>query len=180
MSRIGRLPVAIPSGVTVEEKNHKVTVKGPKGALEIALRPEVEVAVEKTQVVVKPRGEDTRQTRAYHGMTRAILANMMEGVTQGYVRNLEIQGVGWNAALAGKKLVLSVGYSLPVEMTIPEGLTVEAPKPTNISIKGADKQLVGQFAAAVRARRPPEPYKGKGIRYEGEYVRKKQGKTFGS
>ena len=180
MSRIGRLPVAIPSGVTVEEKNQKVTVKGPKGALEIELRPEIEVKLEKAQVLVQTRGEVTRQVRAYHGMTRAILNNMMEGVTKGYVRNLEIQGVGWNAALAGKKLVLSVGYCNPVEMPIPEGLTVEAPKPTNISVKGPDKQLVGQFAAAVRAQRPPEPYKGKGIRYEGEYVRKKQGKTFGS
>lgn len=180
MSRIGRLPVPIPAGVTVEEKDRKVTVKGPKGALEIALRPEIDVKVEKTQVVVAPNGEVTRQVRAYHGMTRAILNNMMEGVTKGYVRNLEIQGVGWNAALAGKNLVLSVGYCNPVEMPIPEGLTVEAPKPTNISVKGPDKQLVGQFAAAIRAQRPPEPYKGKGIRYEGEYVRKKQGKTFGS
>jgi large subunit ribosomal protein L6 len=180
MSRIGRLPVAIPSGVTVEEKNHKVTVKGPKGALEIQLRPEIDVKVEKAQVLVQPNVADAREVRAFHGMTRAILGNMMVGVTQGYLRNLEIVGVGWNAALAGKKLVLSVGYCNPVEMPIPDGLTVECPKPTNISIKGADKQLVGQFAAAVRAQRPPEPYKGKGIRYEGEYVRKKQGKSFGS
>ncbi len=180
MSRIGRLPVVIPSGVSVVEKDRKVTVKGPKGALEIQLRPEIDVKIDKAQLLVQPNTEDSRQVRAYHGMTRAILGNMMEGVTQGYVRNLEIIGVGWNAALAGKKLVLSVGYCNPVELPIPEGLTVEAPKPTNISIKGADKQLVGQFAAAVRAQRPPEPYKGKGIRYEGEYVRKKQGKSFGS
>jgi len=180
MSRIGRLPVAIPSGVTVEEKGRKVTVKGPKGSLEIELRPEIDVKVEKAQVLVQPNTADAREVRAYHGMTRAILSNMMKGVTQGYLRNLEIIGVGWNAALAGKKLVLSVGYCNPVEMEIPVGLVVEAPKPTNISIKGADKQLVGQFAAAVRAQRPPEPYKGKGIRYENEYVRKKQGKSFGS
>ena len=180
MSRIGKLPVAIPSGVSVEEKNHRVTVKGPKGSLELALRPEIDVKVEKSQVVVQPNIEATREVRAYHGMTRAILGNMMVGVTRGYERNLEIIGVGWNAALAGKKLVLSVGYCNPVEMEIPAGLVVEAPKPTNISIKGADKQLVGQFAAAVRAQRPPEPYKGKGIRYENEYVRKKQGKSFGS
>ena len=180
MSRIGRLPVAIPSGVTVEEKARKVTVKGPKGALELALRPEIDVKVEKAQVVVQPNTGDTRQVRAYHGLTRAILDNMMVGVTKGYERNLEIIGVGWNAALAGKKLVLSIGFCSPVEMEIPVGLVVETPKPTNISIKGADKQLVGQFAAAVRAQRPPEPYKGKGIRYENEYVRKKQGKSFGS
>jgi len=180
MSRIGRQPILIPGGVTVEEKARKVTVKGPKGALELELRPEIDVKVDKAQVIVQPNTDATRQVRAYHGMTRAILGNMMLGVTQGYQRNLEIIGVGWNAALAGKKLVLSVGYCNPVEMEIPAGLVVEAPKPTNISIKGADKQLVGQFAAAVRAQRPPEPYKGKGIRYENEYVRKKQGKTFGS
>ena len=180
MSRIGRLPIAIPSGVTVEEKARMVTVKGPKGALELTLRPEIDVKVEKAQVVVAPNTGDTREVRAYHGMTRAILGNMMLGVTKGYERNLEIIGVGWNAAIAGKKLVLSIGFCNPVEMEIPAGLVVETPKPTNISIKGADKQLVGQFAAMVRAQRPPEPYKGKGIRYEGEYVRKKQGKTFGS
>jgi large subunit ribosomal protein L6 len=180
MSRIGRLPIAIPSGVTVEEKARKVTVKGPKGALELALRPEIDVVVESARVVVQPNTPDTRAVRAYHGMTRAILGNMMFGVTKGYERNLEIIGVGWKAALAGKKLVLTVGYCNPVEMEIPDGLVVEAPKDTNISIKGADKQLVGQFAAAVRAQRPPEPYKGKGIRYANEYVRKKQGKTFGS
>ena len=180
MSRIGRLPVAIPGGVTVEEKSRKVVVKGPKGTLELSLRPEIDVKVEAGQVLVQPNTGDTREVRAYHGMTRALLGNMMLGVTKGYERNLEIIGVGWNAALNGKKLVLSVGYCNPVELEIPAGLTVEAPKPTNISIKGADKQLVGQFAAAVRSQRPPEPYKGKGIRYENEYVRKKQGKTFGS
>ena len=180
MSRIGRLPVAIPAGVTVEQKDRKVTVKGPKGALELDLRPEIDVKVDKAQVVVAPNTGDTREVRAFHGMTRAVLENMMLGVTQGYVRNLEIVGVGWNAAVSGKKLVLSVGYCNPVEMPIPAALAVEVPKPTNISIKGADKQLVGQFAAAVRSQRPPEPYKGKGIRYENEYVRKKQGKSFGS
>jgi len=180
MSRIGRLPITIPAGVSVEEHGRKVKVKGPKGALELQLRPEIEVKVEGPRIMVLPRTEATRDVRAYHGMTRAILANMVFGVTTGYQRNLEIIGVGWNAALAGQKLVLSVGYCNPVEMDIPIGLQVEAPKPTNISIKGADKQLVGQFAAAVRAKRPPEPYKGKGIRYENEYVRKKQGKSFGS
>jgi large subunit ribosomal protein L6 len=186
MSRIGRLPVAIPGGVTVEEKARTVTVKGPKGSLELHLRPEIDVKVENNQVLVAPKqGDDAgfgnaREVRAFHGMTRAILDNMMVGVTKGYERNLEIVGVGWNAALEGKKLVLSVGYCNPVVLPIPAGLTVEVPKPTNISVKGADKQLVGQFAAMVRAQRPPEPYKGKGVRYENEYVRKKQGKTFGS
>jgi large subunit ribosomal protein L6 len=180
MSRIGRLPIAIPGGVTVEEKARKVMVKGPRGALELALRPEIDVVVERARVVVQPNAPDSREVRAYHGMTRAILGNMMLGVTQGYERNLEIIGVGWKAALAGKKLVLTIGYCSPVEMEIPAGLVVEVTKDNNISIKGADKQLVGQFAAAVRAQRPPEPYKGKGIRYQNEYVRKKQGKTFGS
>jgi large subunit ribosomal protein L6 len=180
MSRIGRLPVKIPSGVTVEQKDRRVSVKGPLGALELQLRAEIDVKIEKTQVLVQPNSETTREVRAYHGMTRAILDNMMLGVTKGYQRNLEIIGVGWNAALAGKKLVLSVGYCSPIELEIPAGLQVDAPKPTSISIKGPDKQLVGNFAAAVRALRPPEPYKGKGIRYENEYVRKKQGKSFGS
>jgi large subunit ribosomal protein L6 len=180
MSRIGRLPVAIPGGVTVEEKDRKVSIKGPKGALQLELRPEIDVKVEKGQVLVQPNTGSTREVRAYHGMTRAILSNMVKGVTKGYERNLEIVGVGWNAALAGKKLVLSVGYCNPVEMPVPEGLNVDVPKPTQISVKGPDKQLVGQFAAAVRAQRPPEPYKGKGIRYENEFVRKKQGKSFGS
>jgi len=180
MSRIGKLPVAIPGGVSIEEQGRRVTVKGPKGTLHLDLRPEIDVKVEKNQLLVQPNAADTRETRAFHGLTRAILSNMMKGVTAGYVRNLEIVGVGWNAATSGKKLVLSIGFCNPVEMPIPEGLAVETPKPTNISIKGPDKQLVGQFAAAVRAHRPPEPYKGKGIRYEGEYVRKKQGKTFGS
>jgi large subunit ribosomal protein L6 len=181
MSRIGKLPVTLPNGVSVEEQGRTVTVKGPRGSLALALRPEVDLRVEKNQVHVQPReSRDERATRAYHGLTRALLQNMVKGVTQGYGRNLEIQGVGWNAALQGKKLVLNVGYCLPVELEVPAGLTVETPKPTNITIKGTDKQLVGQFAAAVRAVRPPEPYKGKGIRYEGEYVRKKQGKSFGS
>jgi large subunit ribosomal protein L6 len=180
MSRIGKIPVPIPGGVTVEAKERRVSVKGPKGSLELTLRPEIDVTVEKGQVLVQPSGPDLRQTRAYHGMTRALLSNMVKGVVNGYERKLEIVGVGWNAALSGKKLSLSVGYCKPVEMDVPEGLTVETPKPTIVIVRGPDKQLVGQFAAAVRSHRPPEPYKGKGIRYEGEYVRKKQGKSFGS
>jgi len=179
MSRIGKLPVSVPGGVTVEEKERRVTVKGPKGTLELGLRPEVHVKLEAGKVLVERTGDD-RHSRAFHGMTRALLANMVEGVTKGYERKLDIIGVGWNAELQGKNLVLSVGYCNPVKLPIPEGLKVETPKPTSITVSGADKQLVGRFAASVRASRPPEPYKGKGVRYEGEYVRKKQGKSFGS
>jgi large subunit ribosomal protein L6 len=181
MSRIGKLPIPIPSGVTVEQKERVVSVKGPKGTLDLALRPEIDVRVEANQIHVQPGAEaETREVRAYHGMTRSLLNNMVKGVAQGYVKNLEIVGVGWNATLKGKSLSLSVGYCNPVELPIPPGIQVETPKPTILTIRGADKQMVGQFTAAIRAVRPPEPYKGKGIRYEGEYVRKKQGKSFGS
>ena len=181
MSRIGKLPIHLPSGVSVEKKERVVTVKGPKGALDITLRPEIEVSVDGNQVHVQPAGENgTREARAYHGMTRALLSNMVKGVTKGYAKNLEIVGVGWNATIKGKAISLSIGFCNPVELEIPKGLEVETPKPTIIAIRGADKQMVGQFAASLRAVRPPEPYKGKGIRYEGEFVRKKQGKSFGS
>ncbi len=181
MSRIGKLPIPIPSGVSVERKERVVTVKGPKGSLDLTLRPEVDVRVESSQLHVQPQPEDDRrETRAYHGMTRSLLNNMVKGVTKGYSKNLEIIGVGWNAATKGRQIALNVGFCNPVELDIPAGIEVEIPKPTNITIRGANKQLVGQFAAAIRAVRPPEPYKGKGVRYEGEYVRKKQGKSFGS
>lgn len=180
MSRIGRMPVTIPGGVTVDRKGRTLSVKGPKGTLGIELRPEVEVEQEGATLKVTALRPEHRQSRAYHGMTRAILDNMMFGVTKGYERSLEIIGVGWNASVQGRKVAMSIGFCNQVVMEIPEGLTVETPKPTAIIVKGADKQLVGQFAAALRAKRPPEPYKGKGVRYEGEHVRKKQGKTFGS
>jgi large subunit ribosomal protein L6 len=180
MSRIGKLPIAIPGGVTVDRQGRSLTVKGPKGSLGLELRPEVEVEQEGATLKVTALRPDHRESRAYHGMTRAILDNMMVGVTKGYERSLEIVGVGWNAGVQGKNLTMSIGFCNPVVMPIPEGLSVETPKPTVIVVKGSNKQLVGQFAAAIRSKRPPEPYKGKGVRYEGEHVRKKQGKTFGN
>ena len=181
MSRIGKLPITLPKGVEVAEQSRTVTVKGPKGTLKLDLRPEVDVSVDAGNVTVTPNGRGApRAARAFHGMTRALLNNMVVGVSTGYEKQLEIIGVGWNAAAQGKKLTLNIGFCHPVIFDLPEGIEVETPKPLNIIIKGNDKQAVGQFAAKVRAVRPPEPYKGKGIRYAGEYVRRKQGKSFGS
>jgi large subunit ribosomal protein L6 len=180
MSRIGKLPVAIPKGVAVEKSSaREVKVKGPKGELTIELRPEVDVKVDGGVVHVSRDG-DTRDARAYHGMTRALIHNMMIGVTQGYQKTLEIVGVGWNAAVAGSKVTLNVGFCKPVVIDLPKSVSAAAPNPTTINLWGADKQLVGQFAAKIRSSRPPEPYKGKGVRYKGEYVRQKAGKSFGS
>jgi len=182
MSRIGKQPVAIPSGVTVTKNDGRtVVVKGPKGELTLALRPEVDVAVENANVQVSVVGDpNLRESRAYHGMTRALLNNMVAGVTKGFEKKLEIQGVGWNAAVAGPKITLNIGYNKPVVIDVPKGITVATPDPTNIIIFGADKQAVGHLAATIRKRRPPEPYKGKGIRYKDEVVRRKAGKSFGS
>ena len=181
MSRIGKMPVKIPGGVTVEEKGRNVKVKGPKGNLELDLRPEIDVAIEGAEVNVTPNGSGSaRDARAFHGMTRALINNMVQGVSVGYAKELEIIGIGWNAKAQGKKLVLNIGFCHPVELDVPEGLTAETEKPTSIKVEGADKQSVGQFAAVIRAIRPPEPYKGKGIRYKGEVVRRKVGKSFGS
>lgn len=180
MSRIGKLPVAIPKGVAVEKgASRQVKVKGPKGELAIALRPEVDIAVDNGFVQVTRAG-DSRDARAYHGMTRALLDNMMVGVTKGYEKTLEIVGVGWNVAVAPGKVTLNVGFCKPVIIPLPKSVTAVAPNPTTISLSGADKQLVGQVAAQIRSSRPPEPYKGKGVRYKGEYVRQKAGKSFGS
>ncbi len=180
MSRIGKLPVAIPKGVNVEQSSaRQVKVKGPKGELSISLRPEVEIKVD-ANVVTVTRAGDTRDARAYHGMTRALLSNMMVGVTQGYQKTLEIVGVGWNAAFAGGKITLNVGFCKPVIIELPKTVNAATPNPTTINLWGADKQLVGQVAAKIRSSRPPEPYKGKGVRYKGEYVRQKAGKSFGS
>ncbi len=180
MSRIGKLPVAIPKGVAVEKgASRQVKVKGPKGELSIALRPEVEISVDGAVVTVSRAG-DTRNARAYHGMTRALLSNMMIGVTVGYQKTLEIVGVGWNAAVGSGKVTLNVGFCKPVIIDLPSSVNVAAPNPTTLNIWGADKQLVGQVAAKIRSSRPPEPYKGKGVRYKGEYVRLKAGKSFGS
>jgi len=181
MSRIGKSPIDLPSGVNVEEKSREVTVKGPKGSLSLSLRPEVDLEIGDAQIVVKANGSGpARQASAFHGMTRALINNMVTGVSKGYEKKLEIVGVGWNAAVQGKKVVLNIGFCHPVEIELPDGITAEAPKPTLLTISGIDKQAVGHLAAKIREVRPPEPYKGKGIRYEGEYVRQKVGKSFGS
>lgn len=181
MSRIGKQPVAIPAGVTMTKAASQVTVKGPKGELVLKLRPEVDVAIEKTSASVNVVGDpEQREVRAYHGLTRALLNNMVHGVQKGYEKKLEIQGVGWNAAAQGSKLVLNIGFNKPVTVEMPKGVTVATPQPTQIVIFGADKHMVGHMAASIRKRRPPEPYKGKGIRYEGEAVKRKAGKSFGT
>jgi large subunit ribosomal protein L6 len=181
MSRIGKQPVTIPAGVTVQHKDRNLTVKGPKGELSMTLRSEVGLNVESGKVsVTVPEGTTERAVRAYHGLTRALIQNMVAGVTAGFEKRLEIQGVGWNAAAQGDKVVLNVGYNKPVTIQVPKGIKVATPDPTNIVITGADRQAVGHLAADIRKRRPPEPYKGKGIRYKDETVRRKAGKSFGS
>ncbi len=178
MSRIGKKPVAIPSGVKVDVTDRVITIEGKLGKLTYTHRPEVTVTVEEEakQVVVE-RLKNDRSDRAYHGLTRALIANMMVGVTEGYEKRLEIQGVGYLGAIAGDTLQLRVGFANEIHKKIPQGLNVSCPDQTHIVVKGLDKQQVGQFAAEVRAVRKPEPYKGKGIRYEGEQVRRKAGKT---
>ena len=176
MSRIGRMPIAIPAGVTVEvAENNKVTVKGPKATLERVLAPEMNIAVEGAEVVVT-RPNDLKRMKSLHGLTRTLINNMVVGVSTGYEKKLEVNGVGYKAAKAGKKLTLSLGYSHPVEMEDPEGLesTVEG---NIITVKGIDKEKVGQYAAEIRSKREPEPYKGKGIKYVDEVIRRKVGKT---
>ena len=176
MSRIGRLPVPIPSGVKLDVKPGRVKVTGPKGALERDIDPGLTITIAEGKAVVA-RPNDRPATRAKHGLVRALLANMIDGVTQGYEKTLEIQGVGYRAALEGKNLTLSVGYSHPVKITPPAGIQFAVEGNTTIKISGINKQQVGQAAADVRAWRKPEPYKGKGIRYRGEYVRRKIGKA---
>lgn len=176
MSRIGKLPIAIPAGVEVTVEGQLVTVKGPKGEMSREVRPEVNVKVENGQLVVT-RDSDVAQIRAYHGLTRALLANMVTGVTTGFTRKLTIIGVGYRAAVQNNVLSLNVGKSHPVEMPAPEGVEVQCPTPTQIVVTGPDKEVLGEYAAKIRAQRPPEPYKGKGIRYEDEYVIRKAGKT---
>ena len=176
MSRIGRMPIAIPAGVTVEiAENNKVTVKGPKGTLSRVLVPEMEIKVEGAEIIVT-RPNDLKRMKSLHGLTRTLINNMVVGVTAGYEKKLEVNGVGYRAAKAGKKLTLTLGYSHPVEMEDPEGVesTVEG---NVITVKGIDKEKVGQFAAEIRDKRRPEPYKGKGIKYADETIRRKVGKT---
>ncbi len=176
MSRIGKQPIAIPDGVTVEVEGTTVRVTGPRGSLQLELSPRMRVAVDDGTVRVE-RPSDERQDRSLHGLTRTLIANMVEGVTKGFEKRLEIQGVGYRAALSGAALELQVGYSHPVTIRPPEGIEFEVPAANRIVVRGNDKQLVGEVAANVRKVRKPEPYKGKGIRYEGEYVRKKAGKA---
>jgi large subunit ribosomal protein L6 len=177
MSRIGKEPVPIPDGVEVTVQGGVVTVTGPKGTLTQDIRPEITVAVDDGTVTVT-RHSDEREHRALHGLYRALIQNMVTGVTEGYRRSLQIVGVGYRATARGSDgLTLQVGYSHPVEVNAPEGITFEVPTPTEIHVVGADKQLVGQVAADIRKIRKPEPYKGKGIRYADEYVRRKSGKA---
>jgi large subunit ribosomal protein L6 len=176
MSRVGKLPIPIPSGVEVGVSDGTVNVKGPRGALARTVHPDVRVAVDGARVLVT-RQSDGRFQRALHGLTRALIANMVEGVTKGFQIELEIQGVGYRALKQGSRLTLQVGFSHPVEITPPAGVTLDAPAPNRIVVSGADKELVGQMAAGIRAIREPDPYKGKGIRYLGERVRRKPGKA---
>ena len=175
MSRIGKKPIAVPDGVEVQVGTGQVTVKGPKGELEQDISPEIAVEEEDGNVNVR-RPTDRGEHRALHGLTRSLIANMVEGVTDGFEKRLEIQGVGYRAQLRGKGLELALGFSHPVHVEAPEGIEFEVPQPTEIVVRGIDKQLVGQVAADIRKRRPPEPYKGKGIRYRGEHVARKVGK----
>jgi len=175
MSRIGRKPIAVPESVTVELAPGRVAVKGPKGELEQSLATEMTIAQDEGAITVA-RPTDRGEHRALHGLTRSLIANMVEGVVDGFEKKLEIQGVGYRAALKGKTLELALGYSHPVAIEPPEGIEFEVPQPTEVIVRGIDKQLVGQVAADIRKRRPPEPYKGKGIRYSGEHVVRKVGK----
>jgi large subunit ribosomal protein L6 len=176
MSRIGRLPITIPSGVDVAIDGSTVTVKGPKGTLTRQFHPNI--AIKKSENVLSvTRPNDTQQNRALHGLTRSLLANMVAGASEGFKKELEVNGVGYRAAKQGKQLVLNIGYSHQVFINEVPGITIEVPAPNKIMILGADKQQVGQFAAEVREKRPPEPYKGKGIKYANEVIRRKEGKT---
>ncbi|MEE1315534.1 MAG: 50S ribosomal protein L6 [Faecalimonas sp.] len=177
MSRIGRLPVTVPAGVTVEiAENNKVTVKGPKGTLVKELPVEMEIKLEDGKVVVT-RPNDLKRMKSLHGLTRTLINNMVVGVSEGYEKVLEINGVGYRAAKSGNKLTLSLGYSHPVEMTDPEGIETVLDGQNKITVKGIDKEKVGQYAAEIREKRRPEPYKGKGIKYADEVIRRKVGKT---
>jgi large subunit ribosomal protein L6 len=178
MSRIGKQPVVIPKGVKIAVANSTINVEGPKGKLNWAFRPEVTVRVdEATSQILVSRAGDSREERALHGLTRALIDNMVEGVTKGFEKKLEVVGVGYLGAISGKKLQLRLGFANEIHLDIPTGLTVTCPDQTHIVIQGVDKQLVGQFAAEIRSCRKPEPYKGKGVRYEGEVVRRKAGKA---
>lgn len=176
MSRIGSAPIIIPAGVTVEKNGNAVVVNGPKSSLNMGIAPEIKVEIKENKVTVK-RKDDLKKSRALHGLTRSLLANMVLGVTDGWSKNLEMVGVGFRAQVSGSKLTLNVGYSHPVEIEAPQGINFEVVDNTKVKVTGADKQLVGQIAANIKKVRPPDVYKGKGIRFEGEYIRKKVGKS---
>ena len=176
MSLIGKQPIPIPDGVSVQIKDGVVTVSGPKGEIKRRINPGINATVEDHKIVVR-RESDSRSHRALHGLNRALILNMVNGVVEGFQKRLSIVGVGYSASLRGERLVLKLGFSHEIVAQVPEDITVTLPKPAQIIVSGIDKQLVGQFAAMIRALRPPEPYKGKGIRYEDEYVRRKAGKA---
>ena len=179
MSRIGKQPVAVPAGVKVRLADGKVHVEGPKGKLELAPHRLIKVEYDdKGKTINVTRGDDERLNRALHGLTRSLIANMVEGVSKGYEKKLKIEGIGYQARMDKTSIVLTVGYANAIKLTPPDGVTVALTDPTSIVVRGADKQKVGQFAAEIRASRKPEPYKGKGVRYENEVVRRKEGKSF--
>ena len=176
MSRIGKKPIAVPSGVEVKIDGHHITVKGPKGTLEKDIRPELSVAMEEGQIVVT-RPNDENEMKALHGLTRTLVHNMVVGVSEGFTKRLEVNGVGYRAAKQGTNLVMNLGYSHQVIVPEIPGITIDVPAPNKIIVKGPDKEVVGQFAAEIREKRPPEPYKGKGIKYVGETIIRKEGKA---
>ncbi|ARP50946.1 MULTISPECIES: 50S ribosomal protein L6 [Caproicibacterium] len=176
MSRIGRKPINIPAGVDVKVNGSEVTVKGPKGSLTKTFHPNMKIAVEGNEILVS-RPDDTKTNKSLHGLTRSLIQNMVDGVTTGFKKELEIRGVGYRAQKKGKNMVMNLGYSHQVIVPEVDGITIDCPSANQITISGPDKQQVGQFAAEVREKRPPEPYKGKGIRYVGEFVRHKEGKA---
>ena len=176
MSRIGRAPITVPAGVEVKVDGKHVAVKGPKGALEMTVAPTMTVEVD-AGIIHVTRPNDEKENRSLHGLTRTLVANMVKGVSEGFAKTLEVNGVGYRASKEGKNLVLNIGFSHPVVMPETDDIQIEVPNPNQIIIKGIDKQKVGQFAAEVRGKRPPEPYKGKGIKYDYEVVRRKEGKT---
>ena len=176
MSRVGKNPIPVPAGVTVDLKSNNIKVKGPKGELERTLHPDMIIEVSAYVILVK-RPTESKQHKSLHGLTRTLVANMIEGVSAGFIRNLEIEGVEYRAELKGKALVMALGYSHPVRYEPAEGVEIEVPDPKKIAVKGINKEKVGQAAAEIRGFRPPEPYKGKGIRYAGEHVRRKAGKA---
>lgn len=176
MSRIGNKPITVPAGIDVTIDGQKITVKGPKGTLERTVNDNISIKLE-NGVIVVARPNDEKENRSLHGLTRTLINNMIEGVSNEFSKQLEINGVGYRAAKQGNKIVLTLGYSHPVEMVEPEGITYEVPNPNSIIVKGIDKEVVGQMAAEIRSKRPPEVYRGKGIKYVDEHIRRKEGKT---